>query len=295
MHKAEEECHEAFILDGEFLLVHPYSRGQDYAVLGANPNGGPIGEVKSVPGDLDTGFRVGAGYRIPGEGWEIHSVYTYIHSNDKSSVDAGPGESVFPTLTFPGVVTAFQGAVAVSAVDVNILDIELGRRWDVSERVALRVFFGPTFSYIDQKFDATYTGGPFALDNVHRQLTFGGGGLRVGGEATFKIVDHLGLYTRASVSMMTGWFHSNLSEVANGATVVNVSEKFDKVVPVADMGIGLNYQFGKLHLSAGYEFINWFGLIEQISFADDTSPGSYNRRTGDLGFNGIVFRAEWMF
>jgi hypothetical protein len=294
-HKAEEDCHNALLFDADFLLVRPLQRGQDFAIIGTNPNIGPVGVIKSVDGDVNTGFRVGAGYRIPGEGLEIHAVYTYIHGNDKSTIAAGTGETIFPTPTFPGIVTGVLGASAVSTVDLNMFDIEFGKRWEASEHLALRAFIGPRFGYIDQEFVANYTGGQVNSDTVRRQLAFGGVGLRAGGEATFKFWDHFGVYTRGSLSMMSGWFHSNMSEVGNGATVESVSEKFDKVIPVAEVSIGLNYQFGNLRVSGGYEIINWFGMIDGINFSDDVSPGKYNRSTGDLGFTGFVFRAELMF
>ena len=110
-----------------------------------------------------------------------------------------------------------------------------------------------------------------------------------------KFWENFGLYGRGSLSLLTGWFHSELAENANGAFVVNVSEKFHKMAPVAEIGLGISYQISWLRVSAGYEFINWFGLDEGIDFADDVSPGKYNRRTNDLGFNGIVFRAELLF
>jgi hypothetical protein len=294
-HKEEEENSGAFIIDGEYLLMRPRRRSQDYAVVGSDPNGGPIGVIKSLEGGFDSGFRVGAGYRFPGENWEARFYYTFYHETGNDLVAAPPGGFVFPTLTFPAVVTRSNSAAASNSVNLNVFDVEFGKRWEATESMSVRWFVGPRFANIDQKFMATYTGGDVSQDNVRRRLFFDGGGARAGGELNCKVFDHLGFYACGSVSLMTGRFRSDLLEVANGQTIVNVSEKFDKVVPVMDLGVGISYQMGGLRLSAGYQFINWFGMVEGIDFSDDVSPGKYARRTGDLGFDGLVFRAEWLF
>jgi hypothetical protein len=294
-HHGEEEEHDAFYFDAEYLLVRPYRHGQDFAIVGNNPNAGPIGVIHSVEGDYTSSLRFGARYRPCGSEWDLGVVYTYIHNEQKSGAGAQDGQVVFPTLTFPGPVTAVAVAGANVSVNVNVYDFEFGRTWHPSECLGLRFFVGPRFAGIDDKFFANYTGGQVNLDAVRRQITFAGGGARIGGEATWSFWENFGFYTRGSLSLLTGWFHSELSEQANGVTVVNVSEKFHKMAPVAELGLGISYKVNWLRVSAGYEFIDWFGLDEGIDFADDVSPGKYNRRTSDLGFNGIVFRAELLF
>jgi hypothetical protein len=294
-HHGEEEEHDAFVFDAEYLLIRPYRHGQDFAIVGANPNAGTIGVIHSVEGDYTSGLRFGAYYRCPGEHWDLGVVYTYMHNEQKSGVGAGPGESVFPTLTFPGAVTAVAVAGANESVNVNVYDFEFGRTWHACDDLGLRFFVGPRFAGIDEKFFANYTGGQVNFDGVRRQMTFAGGGARVGGEATLKFWESFGLYARGSMSLLTGWFHSELAESANGVTVVNTSEKFHKLAPVAELGLGISYRVSWLRVSAGYEFINWFGLDDGIDFVDDVSPGKYRNRNNDLGFNGIVFRAELLF
>jgi len=295
-HGEEEESHDAFYFDVEYMLVRPYMHGQDFALVGTNPNVGPIGVIHSVEGDYNSGLRFAFSYRCPGEGWDLQTVFTTIHNEANSTLGAPTGESVFPTLTFPGAVTAVLGASGRTTVNLNVLDLEFGRRWQPSECLGLRFFVGPRFAGIDDTFLAEYGGGAqVGLDNVRRQVNFWGGGARIGGEATWKFWESFGFYSRGSLSLLTGWFHSNLTEIADGVTVVNTSEKFHQMVPVAELGLGISYQVRWLRVSAGYEFINYFGADQGIDFSDDVSPGKYNRRTGDFSFDGVVFRAELMF
>ena len=100
---------------------------------------------------------------------------------------------------------------------------------------------------------------------------------------------------RGSASLMTGRFRSSLSETGNGVPVVRVEEKFNKVIPIVDMGIGLRFEKGPLRIGVGYEFMNWFGMLEGFDFVDDAHPAKMSRRSGDLGFDGVVFRMEYLF
>jgi hypothetical protein len=48
-------------------------------------------------------------------------------------------------------------------------------------------------------------------------------------------------------------------------------------------------------MSVGYEFSNWFGMLDALDFVDDAHPAKVGRRHGDLGFDGVVFRAEYVY
>jgi hypothetical protein len=203
---------------------------------------------------------------------------------------------VFPTQTHPAFVTEVDSARATNSINLNVIDIEFARRFDPAEGTRLRAFFGPRFGNLDQKFTANYVGGDAAAgDQVRRKVTFDGGGLRVGGDADFALLEHLGLFVRGSASLLTGRFRSSLDETANGAAIVNVVDRFDKVVPTTDLGIGMSYNRGGMKFTVGYEFHNWFGIVEGMDFVDDQHPAKMSRRTGDLGFDGVFFRAEWSF
>ena len=61
------------------------------------------------------------------------------------------------------------------------------------------------------------------------------------------------------------------------------------------MGLGLLYQSGGWKLSVGYEFSTWFDMVDSIDFVDDAHPAKMGRKTGNLSFDGVVFRSELAF
>lgn len=286
-----------FFFDGEFFLLAPRRRGQDYALVGSAPLGTPIGTIRSVEGDYDPGFRIGAGYRFPEEGWQVFGRYTYWHSAANDRVQAaGPGQRVFATLTHPAFVVEVGSASASNSINMNVFDVELARRFEMGERAQMRLFAGPRFANLDQRFTANYAGVDVVTSTVNRKVTFDGGGLRLGGQANFEVFQHIGLYLRGSTGLMTGRVRSSLGEVSNGAIVVNAVDRFNRIVPTADLGIGLSYELGGwLRLSAGYEFNNWFGVVERFDFVDDAHVAKMARRADDLGFDGVFFRCELTF
>jgi hypothetical protein len=107
----------------------------------------------------------------------------------------------------------------------------------------------------------------------------------------------VGLYGRAAASLVLGDFKSHLAEINNAGTtvLVDVTDRFEKVVPVLELGFGVTYQVRNFRLSAGYEFTNWFGLADLPDFVDDVHQGKLARRVSDLSIDGLVVRAEWRY
>ena len=285
-----------WLLDGEYFLMASRSTGREYAIVGANPILGPVGVIKTVgSGNYNSGFRLGAGYRFPGEDIEVMFRYTFLHTSSGDTTTAPAGQTLFATETHPGLVVQVNSANARSSVNLNLFDVEVAKRFDLSEATTARLFAGPRFANLDQKFQATYQGGDVNRDEVRRRLFFDGGGVRAGAELQWKFFDQLGSYFRGSGSLLTGQFRGDLTEVGNGAAIVNVSEKFTRVVPNLDMGLGLMYQKGGWRCSVGYEFSTWFDMVDGIDFVDDAHPAKLGRKTGNLSFDGVVFRSEWAY
>src|SRR3954454_7065870 len=221
--------------------------GQDFAILGPTPVFGPQGEVQSIRDGYNAGFRVAAGMRAE-DGWEALFRYTYLNCDADLVVRRPAGQSLLATLTHPSLPIDVEGAQGISLVNLNVFDLEFGKRLELCEKVGLRWFFGPRYANLDQKFLANYQGGDVNTDNVRRAGYFDGAGVRAGGEAQWEVQEHLGVYLRGSASLLAGKFRSSLFETANTVTIVNVSEKDDRIVPVIDLGVGLSYQMGGCRL-----------------------------------------------
>ena len=72
------------------------------------------------------------------------------------------------------------------------------------------------------------------------------------------------------------------------------------IVPVLEAAIGAGWEWDSengwvFRLRGGYEFQNWFNVVEVIEFVDDGSDGRLVDNASDLGFDGFFARVEVTF
>jgi hypothetical protein len=281
-------------VSGEYLLMKPRRRALDFAIVDPIDNGVPEGSIESINWDWSSGLRVGGGYRAPGSSWEVGVFYTYLHSSDHRTLEAPDGGALYATLTHPGAIEQVAVAAGSSSLNYNVIDLEVGRHFCLGDCFEARLFGGGRAAWIDQRLHVLYDGIDANLAEVTSPIDFDGGGLRAGGEGWWKLGGGFGLFARAAGSLLVGNFRTHLTETnAAGATViVNVSDRFEKVVPVAELGAGVAWQSQHVRLSAGYEIVNWFNLVDSPDFVDDVHQGKLGRRTGNLSLDGVTVRAE---
>jgi hypothetical protein len=293
-----EDVHPGFIGSVEYLYLKPRRRGLDYALVDPLANGRPEGYLASADWEARSGVRAGLAYRFWGAGWEVGFIYTYLHTDRSASVSAPPAGTLYTVLTQPGPVEQAQTATALTSLTYNVYDAELARWFDAGCGLQLRPIGGLRFAHITQGLDAFYDGRDANNDLVSNTIKFAGGGLRGGCEGEWYCgCCGFGLYGRAAVSLLVGDFEATTTETNDGGQTViaNVSDKFQKVVPVFELALGGCYRYRNLRMRAGYEFTNWFGLVDSPDFADDVHQGKVYRRIGDLGLDGLFLRGELAF
>jgi hypothetical protein len=298
----DEPCappeHKAGWLNGtnglaDYLYLKPRAQPLDYVIVNPSATDAPLGPVRSLNYDWHSGFRVGLG-NASINGWDIGVFYTYLHSSTNDNTNAPDNGVLLATLTHPGVVSLVQTAQADANFNYNVFDLEVARIYHPGDTVCVRLFGGARFAHIDRGVNALYNGGDANDDLVSSRLKLDAGGLRAGGRSDWELAHGLCLYGRGDVSLLIGNFNTGLTETNNaGASVLtNVSYPFEKVVPVLELEFGVSWRYQNLRLSAGYQFINWFGAIDVPDFADDGHQGKLIRRTADLSLDGLAVHAE---
>jgi hypothetical protein len=283
--------------DGEYLYLKPHSQDMDYAIANTNNLFEPYGSVVYRDWSFRSGMRVGLGYRLPGQAWSVGFYYTFLHDATSGSTAAPDAGFLFATRTHPGTVTQVQTASADTSLNYNVYDLEVGRWCNLSNNFAVRFFGGGRSAHIDQNFTASYDGGDANQDMVAQRLHFNGGGFRIGADAYWNLLWGFSLFGRTNASLLGGDFNSYLVETNNAGatTLTNFTDHIEKVVPVAEIAMGLGWRYHNLRLTAGYTFINWFGLVNAPTFVDDAHQGKFVRQTSDLSLEGLILRAEWWF
>jgi hypothetical protein len=284
-------------LSAEYLLLKPRRRDLDFAISSPQNLGVPIGNVESLQWSWDSGVRVGVGYAVPGEGWDVGLYYTYFHSTAGRALAAPDGGVLFATLTHPGLVQSVLTANAASRLNMHILDLEAGRTFSLGRCFDVRFFGGGRYAWVDQGFNVLYDGGDANGDLVTAPINFDGGGLRAGVEGVWHLGWGFGVYMKGSGSLLMGRFQTSLTETNdNGATpLTDATNNFDKLVPVSELAAGVTWQRGRLSVTVGYEMANWFGLVDSPDFVDDVHQGKLGQRTSDLSLDGLMAEVGLQF
>jgi hypothetical protein len=288
--------HWRIFAEGDYLYLRPRRQLQDYAIVDPFSDTRVAGSIEHLNWDWRSAFRVGGGIGLD-SGFEAAFYYTYLHDATQGGVTAPNGGILFATLTHPGTVDQVASAFAATSFNYNVFDFDLAHTFVPTPSFALRLFVSSRSARIDQNFNVFYDGVTAIKDFVSTRVNFDGTGARVGAEGTWHPGCGLGLYGRAAASLVLGEFKTHLAEVNNAGTtvLVDVTDRFEKVLPVLELGFGLTYEIRGLRLMAGYEFTNWFGLANLPDFADDFHQGKFVRRISDLSIDGLAVRAEWRY
>jgi hypothetical protein len=281
----------------EYLLLQPRRSDLDFAI--ADPiarNHAPDGDLEHLSYRFRSGLRVGAGVRLA-HSWEAGFFYTYLHSDDDRSLAAPPDGTLYASLTRPGLIDTVDTAAAHAALNYNVFDIQLARKFTLDPTFSLSLLTGTRLASIDQGFSAAYDGGDAHLAEVRTSSRFRGAGLFVGGQGDWAVGHGLSLFGRARGALLFGDIRSRLTETDNAGRTgnANVNDDFRQVVPMVEMATGVAWQYRSLRVSAGYEAANWFNLASRPVFVDDFAEGKYTRRTSDLSLEGLFVQLGLAF
>lgn len=276
----------------DFLYLRARRQALDFAIVDPNRNGVPEGSIETLSWRSDSGLHFDLGYRLPGSGWELTTGLTYFRAGADRTLGSPPGGTLFATLTHPGMIEQVDAAVATSNLEYYVLDADLGHRVRVGDNSCYRFFAGGRFAWIDQNLSAVYNGGDANQATVNSPISFNGAGLRAGGEGQWGCGWGLSVFGRASASLLVGHFRSHLTETNDNGTTVNtdVSDKFEQMVPVLELALGLAWQYERFSVSVGYEMSEWFNMVESPDFVDDVHQGKLSYRKSDLSLEGLFFQ-----
>ncbi len=315
----------------DFLYWKANEDGLEY---GTKMVGGPlIGHSSNTNTHLldlnfkwNPGFRLGLGYLFDRfDHWGLDLKWTYMRNTAYSHDSARGIESqtgAVDTIVSPWVNLLFDlsagasEAVAKWNVNLNVLDLDLGRSFFVSERLVLNPHIGFRGAWIHQKYHAKYRTTFLLMEsefepprNVHfiAWNNFGSFGIRGGSEFIWHFNSRWNLFARLSGSVLYGKFNVKMKDIddqglGEGETPPSpldfrAAEHFWRTRLNFEEAIGIAwetfFQSGLYRLSAkaSYELSQWLHQNELFySFyfrGQDTISAVPIRNQGDLGFQGV--------
>jgi hypothetical protein len=215
----------------------------------------------------DAGFRFGIGYNAQHDDWDVYAVWTHFRNHTTSDVeanaDAFPQEVVYANWSAFNTQTNAMVPVAEErsnwSLRLNMIDLELGRKFFAGKWLTLRPFIGLRGALIHQTFNIDYYPGnglnaasnPYTgfgtIEEVRMKNNFSGVGPRSGINTQWNLGCGWSIYGDAAISLVYGTFDIDQAEY-NGPsqesedTVLNIAHNYHATRAITDLALGLRYE-----------------------------------------------------
>lgn len=198
-------------------------------------------KTHSLDFNWDWGFRVGLGYDTPYDGWDLFSGWTSFHNEVRDSLETNGDPSISNLATTLGsgsgtYISPFWVAKLFSPpglmnrasaswkLKLDLIDLELGRNFLVSNFLAIKPFIGLRNGWINQSFRLNFQSPNFStsiisdppsgtglgrLIDLHLKNDFWGIGARGGVKTEWFLGKGFSLYGNAAFSFLSGSFRTS--------------------------------------------------------------------------------------
>lgn len=309
---------------GDVLYWNAHENGLFYAIKNKNnENNLSHADVKNIHGDWNVGFRVGIGYNLPHDGWDLHATWLRFTDHEHKSVHARSNRFVFPTLAHPADPISqndfCQKSHAHWKLRLNQLDLDLGREFFTSKWLTLRPHAGIRTDWIRQKLEVDYKN--FSNSTIPNKIEvelkdrWWGIGLEGGLDTQWGLCNGWSLFGNLCTAIIYG-FHdlkfedddtppsfnvTNDSTSFPNGTFVDLDNTYRISHPILDLEMGLRwdnmFSDDRVHLGLqiGWEHHIYFSQNQFPIFTDDLSFGQFVSNQGDLTLQGWTFSARLDF
>jgi hypothetical protein len=300
----------------DFIWWTAREDGLGYAADGINPsrseNVSSSGDIHYPGWEWDPGFKVGLGFNLPHDGWDIYAQYTWLHfQGDRDSVTSSLDSSdiIVPLWSILDAETPLTKATGRWDLHFNVIDVDIGRNFFVSQYLTLRPFVGFKGTWQHQDYKVRYiqdTAQSSVTASMRQDHDMWGIGLRTGVNFAWMFTRCFSLFSDWAISALMSEFDidrkdkfgSNLSpEVTN----VDVNSDFYTIKGVLEMDIGLRFEmwFGcndayHFMLQAAWEEQLWWNQNNMIHVGTQ-NVGFGSKESGDLMLHGLTIKARFDF
>lgn len=312
--------------DGLHYAANGLAAGQT-ATPAADPfRSAPKGRVKDVGSDWAPGFKVGLGLNLAHDGWDLYTQYTWLNSSNSNSTSAADGNGLVSSFAGIGQQGGGAGATLIRAASAsgkwsnhfNVIDLELGRNFYLSQFLTMRPHVGlkGTWQDTDYRFNFTArsdeqfqidvqdannitTLGPYRM---HGHTDVWGIGVRGGLDVSWYMTKSWSIYGKfAWTTMWANYYELSRKDTLDfqdqnaSKVVVNIDNSNQYSVKyVGEMELGLRWQTwfydDNYHFSvqAGWEQQVWLNWARFTVFEEQQVES-------DLAFHGLNLKFRFDF
>ncbi len=301
---------------GDLLVWNAHENGLPLAVVndGAS-NNLSHSEAKSIHSNWNAGFRVGIGYNLPHDGWDLSLAWARIYTHGHKHIHNHGDTFTFPSRAHPADELLLLGpcnrADSHWRLHFNQLDLDLGREFFVSKWLTLRPHFGLRTDWIHQKWNSEFRnfGGESNKLDVEYKDEWWGLGLEGGLDTQWGLGCGFSLFGNFAGAILYGFHDIDYRDTdkppqANTTSkgkFANLDQSYRISHPIFDLMMGLRYDHMfcndsfHLGLQVGWEHHIYFSQNQFPVFVDDVSLGDFISNQGDLAFQGWTVAARFDF
>ena len=267
-------------------------------------------KVRNLRGQWDFAFRVGLGYDIPHDGWDLslswlrynsHGHHTRIHSNSSRFIFPYFAPSADPIADHNTCAKA-EGRWRIL---LNQLDLDLGREFFVSKWLTFRPHAGLRTDWIYQKVRAEYETFAFFLPldsevDITYKDRWWGLGIEAGFDTQWGLGQGWSIFANLAAAILYGEHRIKMKDKDDPAfvfitptgTFVRLKDKPWIAHPILDLQLGIRWDKmlanDHLHLGIqlGWENHVYFSQNQFPIFGDDFNLGKFFANQGDLSLEG---------
>lgn len=301
-------CSYALEASLDFLYLQPFEEGLVYAIRNdvrqgaGGADGTPGGPLIDLEPRWQPGVRIALGYA---PSFTARVVWTWFHANTADHAQCNlslPGTGL-QSVWVPAidVSTLYDSAAFRWKLDFDILDVELGKRYEVSPHLSFNPICLFRVAWIDQAFDAHYG----ASDSASAMNDFRGIGPGFAIRSEWGFAHGWGIFFGSGFALLYGQFATHygisLPTLPAESLINGVDQNFHRLTANADFSAGVGYgrclSNGRWRVggSLNYEtHLYWNqNLLSQPLGSD--APALLLQQARDLSIQGFSLRAYFEF
>lgn len=305
-------------LYGDLIVWNAHENGLPVAVFNEGSSSNlSHSKVRTIHSHWNCGFRVGLGYNLPHDGWDLSLTWLRLYTHGSKHL-SGHGEGFI----FPSRVPAFDDVSLFSSAQkanshwrlrLNQLDLDMGREFFVSKWLTLRPHFGLRTDWLHQKWNSKFSN--FAGETLPNKIKLSfkdewwGIGLEGGLDTQWGLGAGFSIFGNIAGAIIYGFHDIDMRDIDSPAQVntlpngelVDLDESYRISHPIFDLMMGLRYDHmffnDRFHLGLqiGWEHHVYFSQNQFPAFVNTPSIGTVVSNQGDLAFQGWTFAVRFDF
>ena len=312
-HKGEN----GFNINASYIFWQPKEGGAALGIL-ANTATTKYGTVINFEENYKSGFKVGLGYAMPYDNWELNAEYIWFHnSHNKSKSRSSTTEFIIPF--WAGVINIGDHAYNCTGtwtLNMDMARLDLSHPLYVGKKLLLNLDFGLKGGRIDQKMHAYYN---LLEDSDYEQSNWKTDSWLIGPKialhSNWMISDCFFLAANFSTALLYQKFDIKGDQIATtsslGSSRSLLKDTYSMLNPNFELFWGLGYTKSfcdnayNCMLKAGYEFITYLNqnmmkhyrdnMHINISYEHLGTPNTSYQNIGDLFIHGFTVKAQFDF